>query len=251
MRVIINADDFGYSTVVNEEITRLIRAGRVTSATIIANGPAFGDAISRIECLPDCSFGVHLNLTEFASLTQSQVFHDSGIVDDHGRFTKKIRSISPSPKIIRAVENEWAHQIDQFQSHGFSVSHVDSHHHVHTIPWLLIALKAVQKRFKIQKVRTTLNHYYTNEPSPSRMKLASKKIWCFALRRFYPTTTTDHFTSFNWFIPMIKEEDVHIDGVVELMCHPGQRWAATETALLWSDWEQLVPKRIRISYNDL
>src|SRR5690349_11238443 len=67
--VIINADDLGMSERVNEAIFDLMAQGRVTSATVMANGPAFRHAISGISRFPACSFGAHLNLTEFAPVT--------------------------------------------------------------------------------------------------------------------------------------------------------------------------------------
>ena len=36
-RIIVNADDFGLSVEVNEEIIRLIRLGTVSSTTVLAN----------------------------------------------------------------------------------------------------------------------------------------------------------------------------------------------------------------------
>jgi predicted glycoside hydrolase/deacetylase ChbG (UPF0249 family) len=252
MKVIINADDLGYSKAINDEILALMSARKVTSATIMVNGPAFKDAVRRIGHFPNCSFGVHLNLTEFASLTQSQAFHDHGIVDEQGIFTGNFHKIVPSLPLIRAVEKEWTKQIERILDHGSSVSHLDSHHHVHTISWLFAALKAVQRRFKIRKVRTTMNWYYQDEYSPSLPTLVSKRAWNWALQRFYKTITTDHFTSFSWFVVNMREGERRFDGVAELMCHPGQPYASDATALLWSDWAEQLPCSIhKISYSNL
>jgi predicted glycoside hydrolase/deacetylase ChbG (UPF0249 family) len=65
MLLIVNADDLGASEPINEEIFRLMESGLVTSATLMANAPAFHHAIKQIRHFPNCSFGVHLNLTAF------------------------------------------------------------------------------------------------------------------------------------------------------------------------------------------
>jgi predicted glycoside hydrolase/deacetylase ChbG (UPF0249 family) len=252
MRVIINADDFGYSTATNDAICSLMSARKVTSATIMANGPVFRDAVRRIGDFPTCSFGVHLNLTEFRSLTLFDIFYDSGIVNEEGLFTGSLRRTPPSLSLVKAIEKEWGEQIVRVLDHGVSVSHLDSHHHTHTIPWLFVSLKRIQKRFRIGKVRATMNWYYWKEYSPSTIALLSKKAWGWSLRHFYRTRTTDHFTSFQWFIANLRNGERRSHGVAELMCHPGQPWASGETELLWSDWPQQLPFRIDlISYNDL
>ena len=45
-RLIINADDFGLTAGVNRAIAELHQAGAVTSATLMATGAAFDDAVS-------------------------------------------------------------------------------------------------------------------------------------------------------------------------------------------------------------
>ncbi|MGH8658890.1 MAG: ChbG/HpnK family deacetylase [Gammaproteobacteria bacterium] len=44
MKIIINADNLGLSEPVNDAIFAMMRAGRVTSATLVANGAAVEDA---------------------------------------------------------------------------------------------------------------------------------------------------------------------------------------------------------------
>src|SRR6516162_759961 len=63
MLLIINADDLGVSESVNNETFALMQSGLITSATLIANAPAFEDAVRNSKKFPHCSFGVHLNLS--------------------------------------------------------------------------------------------------------------------------------------------------------------------------------------------
>src|ERR1700685_4677998 len=60
--VILNADDFGLTRGVNEGIIRGHREGILTSATLMATGPAFDDAVERALANPDLGVGCHLVL---------------------------------------------------------------------------------------------------------------------------------------------------------------------------------------------
>ena len=46
-RLIVNADDFGLTEGVNRGIIQAFREGILTSATLMANAPAFEDAVAR------------------------------------------------------------------------------------------------------------------------------------------------------------------------------------------------------------
>src|SRR4051812_23098805 len=62
VRVIINADDLGANYEINREVRELLEEGRVTSASILANGPAVGDVMDWVGDFPRVSFGAHLNI---------------------------------------------------------------------------------------------------------------------------------------------------------------------------------------------
>jgi glycosyltransferase involved in cell wall biosynthesis/predicted glycoside hydrolase/deacetylase ChbG (UPF0249 family) len=247
-KVIVNADDFGISERVNDAICDAIGRGKVTSVTILANAPHLDEALNRIPHFPQCSFGVHLNLTEFEPLTSG--VGAKLLVDKSGQMSRHITSLFPSPALMEAIYEEWCAQIRLLMSRGVSVSHIDSHNHIHTVPFVFPALKAVQKHFGIRKVRITKNIYCEEQPcTPS---LAWKKRWYnTALRSFYPTRTTEGFSEMSTFC---KEANVHSLGhrSVELMVHPGAPNNEAETELLYSDWEGMLPFKIaKISYHRL
>src|SRR5215470_3810176 len=60
MRIIVNADDFGFDDDSVDATIECIERGCVTSATIMANMPASDRAIEFARTRPDVSFGVHL-----------------------------------------------------------------------------------------------------------------------------------------------------------------------------------------------
>ncbi len=67
--IVVNADDLGMSHEVNEATFDLLSKGRISSATMMANAPATREAATQVSKFPRCSFGVHLNLTQFEPLT--------------------------------------------------------------------------------------------------------------------------------------------------------------------------------------
>src|SRR5204863_8267646 len=59
-RLIVNADDFGFTRGVNAGILRASESGILTSATLMANGDAFGEAVEMALANPRLGVGCHL-----------------------------------------------------------------------------------------------------------------------------------------------------------------------------------------------
>lgn len=238
IKLIINADDFGYSTEINRAILELVEAKKVTSATAMANAPAFEEAAAATKKHPQCSFGLHLVLTEFKSLSTHPAFLEKGLVDQNGVFLgeEKLVNAKPSLSLINAAIAEWRAQYNKAIACGMEISHIDSHQHVHTIPWLFPALKVFQRKTGIKLVRTTKNLYSDQEAPQSKKLIALKKLWHLSLTNLVATKSTDYFTSFDSFLSLMQLDRVP-RGSVEVMCHPGHLSFEKETALLRSNWE--------------
>jgi predicted glycoside hydrolase/deacetylase ChbG (UPF0249 family) len=248
LKVILNADDLGYSAEVNHKIFALIDRGRVTSATLLANGPAIDAATSEARRYPQASFGLHLNITEFSPLTDS--FDLAPLLNQRGEFSSVAHQIKYSSALRRAIFEEWCAQIRRLTELGIQVSHIDSHHHVHTIPQLFSVLKRVQMKFAIRKVRLTRNVFDRREKLRVGL-VPAKAVWNFALRNVYQTTTTDSFTSFETFHSRLATGQSW-KGCIELMTHPGGTESLGETHLLSTAWESLSSETVKlINYNEL
>ena len=72
IKVILNADDFGAYSQVNRSIISLFKCNKITSATVMANGPVFSEAVDFMTQYPQHSYGIHLNITEFSPLTKNK-----------------------------------------------------------------------------------------------------------------------------------------------------------------------------------
>ena len=71
-RLILNADDFGLTPGVNQAIGELHAAGVLTSATLMANGPAFDDAVRVAHAHPTLGVGCHVVLTDGVPVSSPQ-----------------------------------------------------------------------------------------------------------------------------------------------------------------------------------
>ena len=250
MRVIINADDLGINGAVNARVFDLMGRRKLTSATVLANGPELESAVTESAQHPDCSFGVHLNITEFRPLTRNPALEP--ILDREGQFAGKevVRRARMTGTLRKAIHDEWAAQVMKARALGLRVSHLDSHEFIHTVPSLLPVLKAVQRRTELRKVRNTQNIY--PDPGPPWTLLAKKKLWTLALKHWYPTTTTDAFTLLSVFYLWMNDRHRVPYSSVELMTHPGSPAYEEETQLLTTNWQASPPFAVKlISYHEL
>ena len=221
-RIIVHADDLGMSPACNRSIAQGLEGGWISSASLMANGACLKEAVEISQSFPNASFGVHLNITDFSPLTGSESL--KVLCNPAGQF-KRNNGYKLLFRSRKEVAEEWSAQVERIRSMGVRVSHLDSHHHVHTNPVLFGALKAVQRASGITRVRTT-----RNMPSCFRGKLCgslprAKKIGWHAALRFFPprTSTTDFFGSVTDFVSVSREfgNDHWIGKIVEVMCHPG------------------------------
>ncbi|MFP4053222.1 MAG: carbohydrate deacetylase [Phycisphaerae bacterium] len=153
-RVIINADDLGFSPAVTQGIFRAHREGVVTSTTIMTNMPAAPDAATRLPDFPDLGVGVHLNASQGEPLSEAGRRRLTGL-DGRMRFsaTGLIMACVRRPSLVEAVSAEWEAQLHRALDWGIEVTHLDSHRHAHGFPPLFTRVLALAKRYHIPFVR--------------------------------------------------------------------------------------------------
>ncbi|GKU30457.1 carbohydrate deacetylase [Clostridium folliculivorans] len=127
MKLIINADDFGFTKGNTEGIIEGHKEGIITSTTALCNMPylEYGAKISKETT--DLGIGVHLNLTIGSSLTGGKTITKDGKV-----FLTKNQFYSSEDINLSEVETEFRAQIERFiQAFNRKPTHLDSHHGVH------------------------------------------------------------------------------------------------------------------------
>ena len=172
------------------------------------------------------------------------------LVDESGRMSRANETAAPSAARLRAVYHELCAQVERLALLGVHISHVDSHNHAHTRPFLFPVLKALQRRYGIRRVRLSKTFYAPDRPCPPAL-LWRKRAFNAALRSIYATRTTDDFTEFLTYC-RADEKRRPLTGTIELMVHPGAPSAGEETAMLESDWMRRIGRLARlISYAEL
>jgi predicted glycoside hydrolase/deacetylase ChbG (UPF0249 family) len=154
-RLIINADDFGYSEEITLGIAEAIQSGPVTSTSLMVNQDYSQQALQSARQIKDASVGIHFNLDDGRPLcTPQQV---PTLVDEQGRFHdgKTFRKRVFSGKIsLKEIYRELEAQLAEFLSFGIRPSHIDFHHHLHLCyPVLEVALQMAND-FGIKRMRT-------------------------------------------------------------------------------------------------
>ena len=241
--LIIHADDLGYSPKVNDAIFGLMQKGLVTSASLIANAPAVEAACERIPEFPNCSFGVHLNVTEFRPLTDSLGL--APLLDDSGNFVLgRVNRFFVSPSLGQTIFGEYCRQVEKLYSLGVNVTHINSHHYVHSHPGMFGVLKRLQKRFGLRHVRISRNIYGPEENAGWRV-LIFKAVYNFLLRRYYHSETTAGFTDFATFCQVAQTGPIDRSSI-EVHVHPGATAYADETSLLESEWRKDLKSPVRL-----
>jgi predicted glycoside hydrolase/deacetylase ChbG (UPF0249 family) len=237
LKIILHADDLGISARVNEAIFSLMDERKLTSASILANGPAFAEAVRLVPSYPDCSFGVHLNITEFAPLT-------AGLGAEPFLGAKKRRQrFASRSSFHEAIFEEWTLQVQRVRAAGVRISHVDSHHHTHTRLSLYKVLAKLCREQQIQRVR--IRQTFTVRAAGSRWRL-DNRLYNWRLRRRF--SCVDEFGALAAFSPHRLDPEA----TVEIMVHPGNPRYEGETELLRSSIdEEFCRQHQCITYRDV
>lgn len=132
MKLIVNADDFGYTESINYGILEAHIQGILTSTTLMANMPGFDHAVSLHEEYPSLGIGVHLVLTCGKPLldTHKHIVNDEGIFYHTSEY-QEVNDPKMTAEWQAEVMAEWDAQIQKIIAAGIKPTHLDSHHHTH------------------------------------------------------------------------------------------------------------------------
>ena len=218
VRLIVNADDFGFTRDVNLGIIEAHRKGILTATTIMSVGAAFDDAVRLARENPTLDIGVHLVLvgeppfpTTVAQLTRAAML---------GR--------------IRIYE-ELSAQVQRVLDAGLQPSHLDTHKHTHLLPPVLNAVARISEDFKIPWVRRPFDFPLVAQRAPHGIpwqKRAVSRAFGVVRGRFervlkqHGCRSTDHFAGFQITGKFDASDVAELirslpEGSTEFMCHPG------------------------------
>lgn len=191
-RLIVNADDFGYCEAVNTAILRTYTSGIVRSTTMMANMPGFDHAVSLAKANPGLKIGVHMTMTCYKPVLTTH----KTLVDEHGYFDKSKKDEFDLDELYA----EFKAQIEKVKQAGIEITHLDSHHHVHTFDRLQPVIERLAKEYRLP-IRGGFKYEMPYEP---KSELCGK---------FYQKTAS--LAYLEEFLSTMEEDKIY-----DMMCHP-------------------------------
>jgi hopanoid biosynthesis associated protein HpnK len=238
--LILNADDFGYTRAVNEGIVRAHREGILTSATLMANGPAFDDAVERAIANPKLGVGCHLVLTGGLSVAPREEI--PSLADREGHLPRSLGALVARLSVgsvrTKEIESELRAQLEKIRRAGIELTHVDTHKHTHVHPRVMAAVGRVAQEFGITRVRNPVENLRdswrtarTEHAGLVGNMAASASVravgaWFNSISRKYGLHSPDHFLGLALTGRLSADAlcrliDTLPDGQTEIMSHPG------------------------------
>jgi len=190
-KLIVNADDFGFNTKINQGIIHSYKNGVVTSTSLMVTKEGFEDAVNLIRDNPKLCVGIHIDLDQFF-----EIDHAKGVISGYRQ----------NPLPIEEITSEIKKQIELVLSKGITIDHLTGHHHVHLVDEVFPIVVSLMKEYKIPAMRFHKKILYNQDKYEEfKSMLDSNGI-------VYPP----HFIE-GWYWGNIDE----VFTIAELMTHPG------------------------------
>jgi len=213
-RLVVNADDFGFTRDVNLGIIEAHCRGILTATTLMATGQAFDHAVRLARENPSLDIGCHLVLVGAPPLPRTVL--------------ELTRALAAGR--IKIFE-ELIAQVRRILDAGLRPTHLDTHKHTHLLPPVLDAVARISEEYKIPWVRRPFDFPVT-PAGVSWAKRATSRALGVVRRRFarvlarHGCRSTDHFAGFQITGRYTASDLARLirslpDGSTEFMCHPG------------------------------
>lgn len=177
---------------------RAHRDGIVTACSVVANGREFDDAVARLREVPSLEVGVHLALVEERALTTG-----APMPRNYVRFLLARHG---------DVEPELRAQIEKVLATGLRVTHLNGHQHLHMLPRIRRIVERLALEYGIGYVRMV------NDRGGRRRRLSMAVLNALGdrERRTIGVAEAGHIST-KRIIALLD----HVEGVTELVTHPG------------------------------
>jgi predicted glycoside hydrolase/deacetylase ChbG (UPF0249 family) len=240
-RLIVTADDIGLHRGLTDGALYAHEHGVVTACSIVANGAAFEHAVERLRDFPNLAVGVHLALVEERPLAEdvesllaaSGLFHENYFAFVPRYFARRIR--------IDEVEREFRAQIERVLAAGITIAHANGHQHLHLLPRIFDVALRLAEEYRIPYVRIVDEARHGRGARAaaiaalSRFGRAARERASIATNdRTIGVSIAGHVSSTADLVALLDD----VDGVTELVCHPGLGEDELREAYEWGyAWE--------------
>ena len=165
-RLIVNADDFGRYSSINEAVIRAHRDGILTTASLMVNETACAEAVQLAKANPRLGVGLHLTLLMGrAALPPSQI---PGLVNTRGEFSNAPTATGARYFFRRELREQLRAEIHaqfaRFRATGLALDHVNGHLHMHLHPVVFSILMESAAELGITHLRLTREPFWMDVP---------------------------------------------------------------------------------------
>ena len=226
-RLVVNADDFGFTRDTNQGIVDAHVNGILTATTLMATGAAFDDAVRLAREHSTLDIGCHLVL-----------------VGDPP-FPRTVAQLTRNVALGKLrIYEELAGQVRRIVDAGLKPTHLDTHKHTHLLPPVLDAVARLSEEFRIPWVRRPFD-LPLSAGGAKFAKRAVSRTMALLRGRFsrvllkHGCRSTDYFAGFQITGNYDAAELARLirilpEGSTEFMCHPavcGEELRAARTRL--------------------
>lgn len=235
-KLIVNADDFGLHSLINQGIVKGHNEGFITSTSIMPSAPAYKEAVCLAKANPRLGIGIHLTLVGGVKsiLSPNKV---STLVDEQGLFLSNYIEFAKNfytGKIKnKEIEAELRAQIETVLAENLNVTHIDSHQHIHILPLLNKLVIKLCSEYNIKRIRIPSENYLFAggfKAGVGRKIGRGGLTFCASMAKV--NTRKDNILFPDHFFGMLAGGNLNTelvgnilkelpDGVSELMTHPG------------------------------
>jgi len=238
-RLILNADDFGLTPGINRAIGELNAAGVLTSATLMAAGPTFEDAVQVARAHPDLGVGCHIVLTDGMPVAAPDSIRSLLGPDRHSfrpRLSHFLQALFTGRVRSEDILREALAQIEKLQRAGVRVTHLDTHKHTHLFPTVWRPLLGAAERTGIHAIRSAFEPAWSQSLAQggTRRRVAVRAVTLLKPAfdaapqlRSHAIRTTDGTIAISATGSLDAESLAELlqalpeNGTYELCCHPG------------------------------
>ena len=199
-----------------EGAIRAHREGIVTACSIVANGRAFDDAVTRLSQVASLEVGVHLTLVDERPLT-SIAFPKS-----YAGFAAKHLFMNAG-----AIERELRAQVEKVLGAGLRITHLNGHQHLHMLPRVYRIVERIARDHEIGYIRVVNDHGSSARRfSIGVLSALGRRVD--ATRRTIGVAEAGHLRDIEHLLD-------YVEGITELVAHPG---VAVEGYRWGYEWEE-------------
>ncbi len=252
-QLIVNADDFGIHSAVNQGIIEGYEKGCIRSTSFVAAGSAAEEAAELARMNPGLGVGIHLTLVAERpvlppSRVPSLIGENGHLLADHTAF---IRRYMLGGIRMEELYAECEAQILLARKMGIHLTHIDSHQHLHVLPFVIQIILSLAKQYGLKKMRLPAEPFLFTGGYPTSVGRYVAKCGLTACARIAESaicragmSTPDFFFGMlagghlytQHFLTILRALP---DGISEIMVHPGKDNRVLDEMYHWAyHWEE-------------